>query len=501
MNTLLDVEEIMRRDFASRAAVVNPDGPTVNYAQLADTIGRLRETIDGAADERPIALALPNGTAVLACFLAVTGSGRATAPLNPLLPDTELASTMQDLNVQSVIVPPGDSAARRAADKCGIASWTAETDARDGITIEAPRGAGRKLASDANSIAMIVHTSGTTSKPKTVPLTHGNIISSMHHIGETYALTPDDVSLAVMPFFHVHGLIGVALSTLSRGGSLVVQPKFSASRFWSDVRAHHVTWYSAVPTIHQILLSRADADQAPRDVLRFIRSCSSALPGPVFDALQARFETPVLQAYGMTEAAHQMASNPLPPAARRNGSVGRGTGVEIVILDEKGNLMPVGTAGEVSIRGSNVMHGYLENPTANATAFSGGYFRTGDEGVLDANGYLTLVGRLKELINRGGEKISPLEVDDVLLSCPEVGQAVSFGIPDAKYGEEIVAAVVLRSNVDANGIEARILAECRDRLADFQVPKRLFIVEQLPKTATGKIRRLDMPRLLGLISV
>ncbi|HEV3122669.1 MAG TPA: acyl--CoA ligase, partial [Isosphaeraceae bacterium] len=336
-----------------------------------------------------------------------------------------------------------------------------------------------------DDVALFLHTSGTTSRPKGVPLTHANLYTSLRNIADTYALSPDDVSLIVMPLFHVHGLLGATLSTLHRGGTAIVPQRFSAASFWKEAREHGATWYSAVPTIHQILLARADQDGAPRSGLRFIRSCSAALAPSVFAELEARFGAPVLEAYGMTEAAHQMASNPLPPGARKPGSVGRGTGVEIAILDEKGNARPPGALGEVSIRGENVMHGYRNNPEANAQSFASGFFRTGDQGHLDEKGYLTLTGRIKELINRGGEKISPLEVDGILIEHPAVSEAVCFAVQDPKYGEEVNAAVVLKAPVT----EGEIVRFCRERLADFKVPKRIHITDSLPRTATGKIQR------------
>jgi acyl-CoA synthetase (AMP-forming)/AMP-acid ligase II len=304
----------------------------------------------------------------------------------------------------------------------------------------------------------------------------------------TYALTSADVSLCVMPLFHVHGLVASTLATLRSGGTVVVPPRFSASTFWPAVKVHRATWYTAVPTIHQVLLTRADEDQAPASGtsgLRFIRSCSSALAPATMTGLEARFGCPVLEAYGMTEAAHQMASNPLPPAPRQPGSVGRGTGVQIAIMDDGGALLPAGAQGEVVIQGPNVTRGYHNNPEGNAAAFTHGWFRTGDQGVLDAAGYLTLVGRLKELINRGGEKISPREIDEVLLTHLAVAEAVCFGVPDAKYGEEVAAAVVLRGEASA----AALAAHCRERLAAFKVPKTIYLVTQIPRTATGKIQR------------
>jgi acyl-CoA synthetase (AMP-forming)/AMP-acid ligase II len=311
-------------------------------------------------------------------------------------------------------------------------------------------------------------------------------MASVRNIAGHYQLSPADTGLLVMPLFHVHGFIGATLSTFWAGGSLVVPPRFSAGAFWPLARAHRVTWYSAVPTIHQVLLSRADADAAPRKSgFRFIRSCSSALAPATLAQLEERFGAPVLEAYAMTEASHQMTSNPLPPDVHKPGSVGRGVNVDVAIMDEAGALLPQGTAGEVVVRGPNVTRGYHNNPEANAAAFTSGWFRTGDRGVLDPEGYLTLIGRIKELINRGGEKISPLEIDAVLLSHPAVSEAATFGAPDVKYGEEVHAAVVLKG--EATGAELQ--AYCLARLADFKVPKVIHLVPQLPKGPTGKVQR------------
>jgi len=293
----------------------------------------------------------------------------------------------------------------------------------------------------------------------------------------------------VMPLFHVHGLVASTLATLSTGGTIVVQPKFNPLSFWSTVRRHRVTWYSAVPTIHQVLLSRAKSSRpSGAENLRFIRSCSAPLAPQTMADIEERLGVPMLEAYGMTEAAHQMASNPLPPGARKAGSVGCGTAVEIAILDEAGELLRPGETGEVSIKGANVFRGYEGNAEANAESFSNGWFRTGDQGYLDNEGYLRLVGRLKELINRGGEKISPREIDEALLTHAAVAEAVCFGIPDRVYGEGVAAAVVLRSDV----AEKELIAHCRSSLSDFKCPTTIYIVESIPRTATGKIQRRNV---------
>ncbi len=296
-----------------------------------------------------------------------------------------------------------------------------------------------------------------------------------------------------MPLFHGHGLVGAALATLASGGAAILPPRFSASQFWGLFREHGATWYSAVPTIHEVLLERADRDGAPDRGARFIRSCSAELAPAVLANLEKRFGAPVLEAYGLTEAAHQVASNPLPPRPHKPGTVGFGTGVELAIIDETGTHLPPNHPGEVVVRGPDVMRGYRNDPKATAAAFIDGWLRTEDAGVLDDDGYLALTGRIKELINRGGEKIAPSEIDDVLLQHPAVAEAAAFGVPDAKYGEEVWAAVVLKGDSDAE----RLQAFCRARLADFKVPKVIRITSALPKNETGKIERHKLAALFA----
>jgi acyl-CoA synthetase (AMP-forming)/AMP-acid ligase II len=284
--------------------------------------------------------------------------------------------------------------------------------------------------------------------------------------------------------------VASTLATLATGGTVVVPEKFNPLSFWRVARDHGVTWYSAVPTLHQLLLARAEPGSAPvgSEKLRFIRSCSAPLAPQVMKDLEAAFGAPVVEAYGMTEAAHQMASNPLPPGERLPGSVGQGTDVHVSTMDGEGRHLPPGVIGEVVIKGPNVITAYENNPEANAASFVDGWFRTGDQGVLDANGYLKLTGRLKEMINRGGEKISPSEVDQVLLTHPAVAEAVCFGVAHPTYGEEVVAAVVLRQAAS----EADLLAFCKERLTDYKRPKKIHITDTIPRTATGKIQRRNV---------
>ena len=484
---------------ADKSSVLIPDGPAITYGALRDEVERVAETLAAIiGPQQAVSIILPNGLEFMVVFLAVVRTGAIAAPLNSAYTLDEFTFFMEDAESQLVILPEGEHPGREAAGRLGIPTLDVSLSdngkvrlSRDGFELTKRTD---PSAPSSDDVALFLHTSGTTSRPKGVPLTHANLLASLNNIGDTYELTPDDIAMVVMPLFHVHGLIGVALSTLNTGGSIVVPPRFSASRFWHEQSSTRATWYSAVPTIHQILLMRADDDNAPRESFRFIRSCSAALAPSVFDDLEERFGAPVLEAYGMTEASHQMASNLLPPGSRKPGTVGIGTGVDIGIMDDDGGLQNAGQTGEVVIRGPNVTLGYHNNPTANAEAFTNGWFRTGDQGVLNTEGVLTLTGRIKELINRGGEKISPLEVDAVLLQHPSVSEAVCFGVPDAKYGEAVQAAVVLSGDVS----EDTIRSFCGGHLADFKVPDRVYLVESLPRTATGKIQRRNVAAQFAL---
>lgn len=486
------LNSILENKPGNAPAVVIPDGPTVTYGQLRAEVERVAGLLAGAGVEpgRPVSMVLGNGLDFVTSFLAVTRAGAIAAPLNPAYTTDEFAFYMGDADSQMVLLPPSPHAGRDAAAGLGIR--TADVSL-DGAVLRLTE-ADNELAATFDpqppstaATAMFLHTSGTTSRPKGVPLTHANLIASVRNIGATYELTDADVAMVVMPLFHVHGLMGVALSTLATGGTIVIPPRFSAGAFWPLREATGATWYSAVPTIHKILLDRADAGvaRAPAQSFRFIRSCSAPMSPGAIHGLEARFGAPFLEAYGMTEASHQMSSNLLPPGDRRPGTVGTGTGVGISVRDESGAEVPAGGSGEVCVRGPNVTHGYANNPEANATAFWGDWFRTGDQGFLSDDGYLTLTGRLKELINRGGEKISPLEVDEVLLGHPAVSEAVSFAAPDPKYGECVRAAVVL----SGDATEEEIRAFCAEKLAAFKVPDTVYIADDLPRTATGKIQR------------
>lgn len=488
------LEIIKKQDPTQVAIELAGGGPALTYEQLCSQVMVLANELNrvGIGRGDRVAIALPNGLEMIVSFLAATVAGTA-APLNPAYKPDEFRFYLEDTAAKVLIVPPeGVDHARIAA---GDETIIIETQiGGDGQVLFRSDTGGENLKHPADplpdDIALVLHTSGTTSRPKRVPLSHRNIIASSRGVAETYKLTGNDVSLCVMPLFHVHGLVASTLATFSTGGTVVIAPRFNPLSFWSTVRDHRVTWYSAVPTIHKLLLSRNKGSGRPAgaEQLRFIRSCSAPLTGPLMEELERRFGVPVLEAYGMTEAAHQMASNPLAPGKRKPGSVGCETGVRIAVLAEDGEMLPAGTLGEVAIKGQSVFSGYEDNPEANAIAFTNGWFRTGDQGHLDSDGYLTLVGRIKEMIIRGGEKIAPTEIDEVLAAHPSVSEAVCFGVPDPIYGEEVAAAVVL----NRDETQQALLDYCKSLLADFKCPKHIHVVEAIPRTATGKIQRRNV---------
>jgi len=454
-------------------------------AQVDDGVRALRRLGIRRGDR--VAMVLGNGPETAAAFLAVASAASA-APLNPAYRAEELDFYLGDLRARAVLTDGSSRAVLDVARARGIPIVDLVPGDRAGrFTLAGDDGgAANDVSPSADDVALVLHTSGTTARPKQVPLTHANLCTSARAVAATLALSPADRALHLMPLFHIHGLVAGLLAPLAAGGSLFVPPGYSALRFFAWLEEARATWYTAVPTMHQAILARADRNQdiLSRARLRFVRSSSASLPPSVMQALELTFSAPVIEAYGMTEAAHQMTSNPLPPAARVPGSVGLPAGPELTIID-----------GEVCVRGPSIMKGYDGDPAATAAAFSGDWFRTGDLGDIGGDGYLRLTGRKKEMINRGGEKIAPREVDEALLAHPAVAQAVTFALPDERYGEEVAAAVVLCAEVGERALKDHV----RERLADFKVPRRIVFVDAIPTGPTGKPVRIGLARLLGLV--
>ncbi|HET9626791.1 MAG TPA: acyl--CoA ligase [Kofleriaceae bacterium] len=487
-------------------ALTAPGGKPLTYRELRavvkETIAALNAHGIGRHDR--VAIVLDNGPHMASSFLAVA-AGATSAPLNPGYRAEEFEFYMTDLRAGLLIVEAGKtSPAIDVATKLGIpiARLVANPERGAGafsLEIPTPHAEAKHPGpAEPDDVALVLHTSGTTSRPKIVPLSQRNICTSAHNIKTTLRLTRSDRALNIMPLFHIHGLIAGTMAPLSVGASISCTPGFNALKFFGWMAEARPTFYTAVPTMHQAILMRAGqhGEIIKANPLRFIRSSSSSLAPQVLHELEATFGAPVVEAYGMTEAAHQMACNPLPPGERKPGTVGIAAGPEVCILGDDGHPAPAGTTGEISIRGPNVMKGYENNPKANAEAFTNGWFRTGDQGVMDDQGYISLTGRLKEIINRGGEKISPREVDEVLMDHPAVQQCVTFAMPHDKLGEEVAVVVVLREGVAATDDELRDFAG--KRLANFKVPKKVIFMPEIPKGATGKLQRIGLAQKLGL---
>ena len=505
MSEPIGIADMLAQGDGKSPAIGAPERRDMSRAELAALVARIGADLRGIGIGRKdaVAIVMPNGPEMASCFLGVAAAC-AAAPLNAAYRADEFDFYLGDLNAKALILTAGaDSPARDVAAKRNIRIIELTTDLAGpagAFSLSIPAGSSQVEAPSPDDVALVLHTSGTTSRPKIVPLTQKNLMTSGGNIGRTLALSPQDRSLVIMPLFHIHGLIGALLSSLHAGGSVFCPSGFNALKFFAQLDEAKATWYSAVPTMHQTILARAkgNADVIARRKLRFIRSSSASLPAPVMLDLEAAFGCPVIESYGMTEATHQMASNPLPPAARKPGSVGIAAGPQVAIMSAAGEMLKPGEIGEIVIKGANVTPGYANNPSANAEAFRDGWFRTGDQGIMDAEGYVSLTGRLKEIINRGGEKISPREVDDVLMEHPAVAQIVTFAMPHDKLGEEVAAAVVLKEGSQASERDLRDYAATR--LADFKVPKKILFLAEIPKGATGKLQRIGLAQKLGLAS-
>jgi acyl-CoA synthetase (AMP-forming)/AMP-acid ligase II len=484
----------------ARALVITSDRIPISYGELGTLLDVVAVRLGSTGLHRGDAVGLicANTAEFVVALLAAARAGLVVAPLDPGLPHSEMSDRLERLGAQAIL------SGRLTVDASPVGSfhiptWELRVDVAAGritAALETGAGAARRVWGAAHELsdddALVLFTSGTTDRAKMVPLTHANVAASVRGICSSYELRPEDATVAVMPLFHGHGLLAVLLATLASGGCVLLpeRGRFSAHSFWDDMRAAGATWFTAVPTIHQILLQRAEREYPGPQVvpLRFVRSCSAPLDMATAQTLERTFGAPVLSAYGMTETTHQATSQPLPlRGSQERGSVGRSTGVDVRVVDPDGRTCPAGAVGEVWVHGRTVARGYLANPAATAQNFADGWFRTGDLGAVDVDGYLFLTGRIKNIIIRGGEKISPEHVEAILAGCRGVTEAAVFAIPDATYGERVGAAVVVSQN-QSIGPET-ILQDCRSKLSPFEVPEHLEVVAALPHTAKGALDR------------
>ncbi|MBN1267004.1 MAG: AMP-binding protein [Anaerolineales bacterium] len=488
-------------------ALCSISAPPTTFHDLATQMHRHMGELHryGLGEHSVAALVHPEGPGMAAAFLSISAS-TACAPLNPRYREEEFLFYLENLNADVLITARDfETEARKAANRLDIPI----------LEIFSPPGSSSgqfrfqgvqpstapETAPDPDSIALLLHTSGTTSRPKLVPLTHRNLLSSAENIAQSLQLDSRDMCLNIMPLFHVHGLIGAVLSSLTAGASVCCTPGFLAPQFLKWLNQYKPTWWTAVPTMQQAILERValEGPTVSNDRLRFIRSCSAPLPPAVLGNLETIFGVPVIEAYGMTEASHQITINPLPPLVHKPGSVGLPGETEVAIADSSGGFLAEGDTGEVVLRGPNITRGYVNNPAANEKTFFDGWFRTGDEGYLDKDGYLFLTGRIKEMINRGGEKITPREIDEALLAHPEIEQALCFAVPHTKLGEEVAAIVVRKENGTVTQKELRDFVA--RSLSDFKVPALVLFQAEIPKGPTGKPQRVGLANKLGLSSI
>ncbi|NNE23714.1 MAG: AMP-binding protein [Rhizobiales bacterium] len=491
-------------------AILAQASPVLTYQQLFGTAEKTMSALRhmGIHHRNRIAVVLPAGPEMCVAVIALA-AGAVCIPLNPGLADDDWPGYFKELRVDALVtILRTNSAAERAATSLGLQIIElvplphVGAGAFELVGPASKKPAGNELSQLADD-AFVLPTSGTTSQPKVVPLTHLNICHSAINTANALGLSSNDRLLSVLPLYHAHGLISGLMSSLAAGASIVCMRQFDATEFFRYLDEFQPTWYTAVPAIHQAILAEAHEHKhvLKGHSLRLIRSASASLPVQRFNELEHLFEVPVIETYGMTEAASQIASNPLPPMQQKPGSVGRSAGPEITILNSNGEHCPPGGEGEIALRGPNLARGYDNPSVTGKDLLTDGWFRTGDLGYLDADGYLYIVGRTKELINRGGEKIAPGKIEEVVLGHPAVAEAIAFSIPHPRLGEDVAAAVVLKPQANATVQNLRSFALDSNKLTHAEIPRHIVFVDTIPKSTTGKIQRNNMAQTLELTDV
>ena len=502
------IKEIVHFYNDHQVYIITENQPVFTFSDLKNQIDWTKNFLHNHNLQKKdtIAIVLDNGPEMATSFLSVACFCR-SAPLNPSFTASEFDYYLEDLKPKALIVmEDSNSPVISVAKKRQINIFKLSVNKKDpsGKFILKSEKNYKSKNLNASSlivsedIALILHTSGTTSKPKMVPLTHLNLCTSAKNIVQTLKLNRSDRCINIMPLFHIHGIVGLLLSSLFSGGSIFPSPGFDALKFFSWIKKFSPSWYSAVPTMHQVILMRANRNSEiiAKANLRFIRSSSASLPSKTMEDIENIFHCPVIESYGMTEASHQMTSNHLPPGKRKPSKVGFAAGPEVAIIGENKKILKNGKIGEVIIRGDNVSKEYINNPQANKDSFIDGWFRTGDQGFYDDQGFLQLTGRIKEIINKGGEKISPLEIDEVVMGHKNIFQCITFSIAHDKLGEEVALAVVLKSDHQLS--EQELKEFLSNKLASFKIPQKIIFLNEIPKGKTGKLQRIGLAKKLGL---
>ncbi len=481
--------------------IISDDNDIVDLNKLKKIIKKNTNILKalGINKQDTIAIILDNGVNFITCFLSVINNC-VSAPLNPNYSIGEFTFYYNDLKPKLIITNFGKShpsvivAKRKRIRVLNIENYFLKTARK----VKSNKNTLKKNMPEMEDIALVLHTSGTTSRPKMVPLTHNNLYSSSENISKTLKLSSKDKNIILMPSFHIHGIVASILAPLYVGGKVVALPKFNVLTFFNSLKEHAPTWFTAVPTMLQSIKDRSKNNLSiiKKNNLRFIRSSSASLPIQVLKDMEKIFKVPVIESYGMTEAAHQMTSNLLPPKKRKAGSVGIPVGIKVKILSSNNKFSSTGKIGEVIIRGNNVFKAYIAVKEINESSFIKGWFKTGDLGYFDKNGLLFITGRIKEIINRGGEKISPKEVDDAFMKNSKIEKAVAFSVKHEKLGEDISLAVVLKNNTKCTSNELKDFV--KNKLASFKIPKKIYFLEKIPTGATGKLQRIGLAKKLGL---
>jgi long-chain acyl-CoA synthetase len=492
----MNILELIQRQAALRPQAVyalsTESGVQLRYGELeagtASTGAWLAR--HGVAAGETVSLVMPNGLMTLRLLLGAMASGRCVNPVN-LLSQPEVMRYVFEHSDCRLIVAAPEWAERVRELALGLPCRVVVVDP-DALTLPDEMSGSRPAAPAPrpDDLALLMYTSGTTGRPKGVMLTQANLVANAQAISAEHALTPADRVLGVLPLYHINAFAVTMLAPLASGGSVAMAPKFSAARFWGQAVDNGCTWINVVPTIVSYLLE-GERPTADLSQLRFCRSASAALPPEHLRGFERKFGLGVIETMGLTETVAPSFSNPLDPALRKLGAVGRASGCEAQIIDGELRPLPDGCTGELAIRGPNVMRGYYKNAEATAASFTpDGWLRTGDLGHRDSDGFFFVTGRIKELIIKGGENIAPREIDEALLKHPAVLDAAAVGIPDTHYGQEILACVVLREGMSATEDELRDF--CIGTLGRYKTPKRFRFMADLPRGPSGKVQRLKL---------
>jgi len=486
------------------------DSRQFTYAEFdnaVDATARLLSS-QGIVKGDVVSLLMPNCAEYIIAYFACWKLGALAGPVNSLLKEHETAFVVNNSEAKAILVNSefrervesirGELPHLRAVitfDDESEATTESREKEKSGRDVRAPGANWRAPSIDKNDDGIIIYTSGTTGRPKGCLLTHGNVIANARQISEWLSFTPDDRLLTIMPLFHMNAVSVTTMSALFAGGSTVISPRFSASKFWNIISDYEITSFGSVATMLSILLDtypQGVPDGLKTGQLRFAMCGSAPVPAEVMKTFEETFNCPVVEGYGLSESTCRSTFNP-PDERRRPGSCGLPIGNEVKVFDDADNEVADGALGEIVLRGDNILKGYYKNPEATAEAFRNGWFHTGDIGYRDQDGFFYIVDRKSDMIIRGGENIYPREIDEVLYQHPAVATAATIGIPDPLYGEEVAAFVVLKDGLKVS--EEELISYCTARLADYKSPKSVRIVKDIPKGPTGKLLKRELAKV------